>query len=103
VYTAVSANLLPSPTVTAGPLNPAIGIRQFTPRSANLGTVTSSAGGAIANATLTIVDGGMAMVSGAQSPVVQLYGPQQLALVTTAVSFTTTLGGAVDTSWIQPI
>lgn len=87
-------------TAAAGAvINPSIGSKIFTPRNADLGVVTSTAGSAIANATFPINDGGLYQNASAVST---LMGPPNLTLVTTGVTFTTTFGGVPDTSFITP-
>lgn len=80
--------------------NASISTRAFIPRDGNLGILTSSAGGAIANATLPVIDGGLFQTA---SPAVLVTGAPVTALVTTAVTFTNTFGGVPDTSYITPL
>jgi hypothetical protein len=88
-------------TAAAGAVvNPSIGTKAFTPRPANFGVVTSTAGSAIANATFPINDGGLYQNASAVSTLV---GPPNLTLVTTGVTFTTTFGGVSDISFITPM
>lgn len=79
--------------------NPSVSTRLFNPRPANLGILTSTSGGAIANATLPIIDGGLFQTA---SPSVALLG-NPISTPSTAVTFTNTFGGVNDTSFITPM
>ena len=79
--------------------NPSISTRIFNPRRADLGTLTSTSGGAIANATLPIVDGGIFQ----NTTVSALVLGNPISTPSTAVTFTNTFGGVSDTTFITPM
>lgn len=86
-------------TSTAATYNsPNVSTSIFKPRKGNIGTLASSAGGAIANATLPILDGGLFQTA---SPSFLLYGAP-ISTPSTVVTFTTAVGGVTDTSFITP-
>jgi hypothetical protein len=80
--------------------NPSVSTKIFNPRPANAGVIASSAGGAIANTTLSIVDGGLFQVFSTPTPV--LFG-NPISTPSTVVTFTTVIGGVSDTSFITPL
>ena len=79
--------------------NPSVSTRIFNPRSANLGILTSTSGGAVANATLPIIDGGLFQTATPSTVVVG----NPISTPGTAVTFTNTFGGVTDTSFITPM
>jgi hypothetical protein len=79
--------------------NPSISTRIYNPRKGNLGILTSSSGGAVANTTLNIVDGGLFQTA---TPSTLLYGAP-ISTPSTVVTFTTAFGGVADTSFITPL
>ena len=106
-YSVLTSGGIVSPTAGAI-VNPSWGPNLYRVRPGNLGTLVSSAGGAIANTTLPVIDGGLfqaplnASATGVVAPQGILVG-NPISTPSTAVTLTLTNGGTTDRSFITPV